>query len=282
MTQGAVFGHLNVGHTVIDDPAVAAQFLDYWDQLADQTHTTATLRTWTEQHDPVDLASPPPAGLTTIFSPRARSSTLLPWYASALAAATSSAHLTGAFGLHKVFRDELGVDRDIVRTVLLDRRPAADEPIPTTDPDVRISWGDELHHDLFDVWAQEHLTDFNKWVKFIHTKILLVDPLTDDPTIITGSANYSDSSTIDNEENSAIIRGRGGRAGPRSCGGWPTSTSPSTTGSSCTSCSATAPSAWPRTRAPAACVEDDSWSAPYYEAGGWRARQRQTFAGTLP
>jgi phosphatidylserine/phosphatidylglycerophosphate/cardiolipin synthase-like enzyme len=282
VTQGAVFGHLNVGH-VIGDPAVSAQFLDYWVQLADQTHTTAALRTWTEQHDPVDLASPPPAGLTTIFSPRARSSTLLPWYATALAAATSSAHLTGAFGLHQVFRDELGVDRDVVRTVLLDRRPAADEPIPNTDPDVRISWGDELHHDLFDVWAKEHLTDFNKWVKFIHTKILLVDPLTDEPTVITGSANYSDSSTVDNEENSLVIRadaadGTEAAFVRRVADIYVTeyhrlfmhfvfrdraermSSDPSA----------------------ARLVEDDSWSAPYYEAGGWRARQRQTFAGTLP
>ena len=39
LTQGAVFGHLNVGH-LIRDPAVAQRFLDYWAQLADQTVTT--------------------------------------------------------------------------------------------------------------------------------------------------------------------------------------------------------------------------------------------------
>ena len=279
VTQGAVFGHLNVGHS-IGDPAVAAQFLAYWDQLVDQTHTTATLRTWTEQHDPVDLTSPPPAGLTTIFSPRARSSTLLPWYAAALAAATSSAHVTGAFGLHKVFRDELGIDRDIVRTVLLDRQPAADEPIPTTDPDVRISWGDELHHDLFDVWAQEHLTDFNKWVKFIHTKILLVDPLTDAPTVITGSANYSDSSTIDNEESSIVIRaaaadGDGAAVVRRVADIYVTEYHRLFTHFVFRDRAerlATDPSA-------GRLVEDDSWSSPYYEAGSWRARQRRDVRG---
>jgi hypothetical protein len=28
-------------------------------------------------------------------------------------------------------------------------------------------------------------------------------------------------------------------------------------------------------------TEDDSWSAPHYEPGGWRDRQRRTFAGTI-
>ena len=50
--------------------------------------------------------------MTTVFSPRATTSGLLTWYAAALAATASSAHITGAFGLHRVFRDELGIDRD--------------------------------------------------------------------------------------------------------------------------------------------------------------------------
>ncbi len=177
-----------------------------------------------------------------MFSPRATKSTLLDSYAAALGEASSSAHLTGAFGLHQVFRDELGIDRDIVRTVLLDRAPDADAPIPPTDPDVRTSWGDYLHHAALDGWAEEHLTSFNKWVKFIHAKIILVDPLTDAPTTITGSANYSDSSTTDNEENTVIIRGDAADAAARA--GSPTSTSPSTTACSCTSCSATERTTW--------------------------------------
>ena len=62
--------------------------------------------------------------------------------------------------------------------MLLDREPAADVPIPMTDPDVRVSWGDYLDHAMFDLWAQEHLTNFNKWVKYVHTKIILLAPLT--------------------------------------------------------------------------------------------------------
>ncbi len=137
ITQGGVFGHLNVGH-LIHDPAVAAQFLDYWTALADQANTTGTMKTWTGTHNPVDVTCAPPSGTTTVLSPRATSS-LLDWYAGTFASAASSAHITGAFGLNRVFLEHLAIDRDIVRTVLLDKRPPANAPIPPEDPDVRMS-----------------------------------------------------------------------------------------------------------------------------------------------
>src|SRR5207244_2325734 len=108
--ERAIFGHLNVGH-LENDPDVAARFRDYWTELADDHHDTGDLRTWDEAHNEVDLTVPPPAGLTTVFSPRATTSTLLDWYATTFDGASSSAHITGAFGLHKVFRDLLGQAR---------------------------------------------------------------------------------------------------------------------------------------------------------------------------
>ena len=56
-------------------------------------------------------------------------------------------------------------------------------------------------------WATETLTGFNPRVPYLHTKIILVDPLSADPTVITGSANFSPASTSDNDENMLIIRG---------------------------------------------------------------------------
>lgn len=43
----------------------------------------------------------------------------------------------------------------------------------------------------------------------IHGKIILLDFDTDDPTVITGSANYSYSSSYHNDENALVIHGRG-------------------------------------------------------------------------
>ena len=95
ITQGAVFGHLNVGH-LIGDPAVAQRFLDYWAQLADQAappraadcgradnpvDSPAARRSG---HDPVAAGDDQPAaGLVrrTVFD-----------------GGDLSAHITGAFG----------------------------------------------------------------------------------------------------------------------------------------------------------------------------------------
>jgi phosphatidylserine/phosphatidylglycerophosphate/cardiolipin synthase-like enzyme len=286
LTQGAVFGHLNVGH-LVHDPVVAAQFVAYWAVLADQQNTTAAVRAWTQAHNPVDLTVPPPEGATTVLSPRERTSTLLDWYADAFAAATSSAHVTGAFGLNQVFRDRLAVPGDVVRTVLLDKRPPADAPIPQTDPDVRVSWGSYLLHPVFEQWAAEHLTGFNAWVKFIHTKIILVDPLTDDPTVITGSANYSVSSTVDNEENSVVIRGPGDPAVQRVADIYLTEYQRLFIHFVFRSWANTAGSNQPGSNQPGGAVgvsgarhlsENDSWSHAAYVPGSWQGRQRQTFS----
>ena len=44
-------------------------------------------------------------------------------------------------------------------------------------------------------------------VFFVHTKFMLIDPLTDDPKIFTGSANFSPNSLTSNDENMLLIRG---------------------------------------------------------------------------
>jgi phosphatidylserine/phosphatidylglycerophosphate/cardiolipin synthase-like enzyme len=49
--------------------------------------------------------------------------------------------------------------------------------------------------------------DANKHVRYIHTKYMLIDPLSDDPIVITGSANFLKASTTGNDENMLIIRG---------------------------------------------------------------------------
>ena len=50
LTQGAIYGHSNVGH-LIHDPAIAAAFLTYWEQLHAVT-TTPQLRNWVDKTTP--------------------------------------------------------------------------------------------------------------------------------------------------------------------------------------------------------------------------------------
>src|SRR5207247_10905072 len=45
------------------------------------------------------------------------------------------------------------------------------------------------------------------FVFFVHTKFLLIDPLSDDPLVCSGSANFSTGSLLQNDENMLLIRG---------------------------------------------------------------------------
>jgi phosphatidylserine/phosphatidylglycerophosphate/cardiolipin synthase-like enzyme len=66
--------------------------------------------------------------------------------------------------------------------------------------------------DPFHQWVREtstgaHGLDLNTHVMYIHSKFLLQDPLGRDPIIVTGSANFSKDSILENDENMVVIRG---------------------------------------------------------------------------
>jgi phosphatidylserine/phosphatidylglycerophosphate/cardiolipin synthase-like enzyme len=42
---------------------------------------------------------------------------------------------------------------------------------------------------------------------YVHNKLLLIDPLSPAPTVIVGSANFSDPSVASNDENTIVIKG---------------------------------------------------------------------------
>ena len=284
LTLGAVYGHSNVAH-VVRDRAAAVAFTAYWERLASPA-TTAALRVSDESANPVSTTVPPGAGISVITSPRA-SRAVLDWYADVFDSGVSSTHITGAFGLNTVFRDRLAVNRaPVTRTVLLDKTPArAQDRIPLADSHVRLSTGAHLREGALSQWAAERLTGFNGHVRYVHTKIILVDPLGDDPVVVTGSANYSDASTTSNEENTLVIRRGTTRATSRRAvervadiylteyhrifmhfpfRAWAQSREVNTG----------APQ-------PVSHLEEtDHWSQRYFVPGSWRESQRRLFAGT--
>ena len=61
-----------------------------------------------------------------------------------------------------------------------------------------------------DKWffKEEHFRPKNEgFVFFVHTKFLLIDPLSADPLVCSGSANFSSNSLLYNDENMMLIRG---------------------------------------------------------------------------
>ena len=54
---------------------------------------------------------------------------------------------------------------------------------------------------------KEWLTGLNTNVRHVHNKFMIVDPLSYDPIVVAGSANFRDASTRQNDENMIVVRG---------------------------------------------------------------------------
>jgi phosphatidylserine/phosphatidylglycerophosphate/cardiolipin synthase-like enzyme len=203
VTAGGIFGHSNVGH-VVRSKEVAKKFLAYWKKLSEDGEASE-LRPWCEENSPIPADALPPAGCTPIFSPRA-SLDVLAWYARAMDQAKQGVFFTAAFGINKQLDQVLLDPKGYLRYCLLER-PDAEMELMERDPDNRFAVGSLIGDNELERWLTEELTGLNTHVRYIHTKYMLIDPLTDDPIVITGSANFSDASTTKNDENMLIIRG---------------------------------------------------------------------------
>jgi phosphatidylserine/phosphatidylglycerophosphate/cardiolipin synthase-like enzyme len=221
LTDGGIFGHSNVGH-LVRDPEVAAHYLDYWKELSEDPDGDP-LKDWTtadsgetaaerpEGRLEADEPRPPDNSLGTVFSPRHGVKTLQ-WYAKLMDGARSSVFLTAAFGVGQELAEVFGEDKPYLRYLLLDNRNGRIDTVARgieSDPDNRVAAGAYIGEEgtAWRQWVVEKLTGLNHYVQFIHTKYMLIDPLGEDPIVITGSANFSDASTSANDENMLVIRG---------------------------------------------------------------------------
>ena len=205
LSEGGIFGHSNVAH-VVRDSAVAGRYLDFWHELQGDPELAA-IQAWTDANSPFvqnDVAS---AGIHTLFSPRSNLDPL-DWYANEFAGGpNASASITLPFGMTNVFEDRLtAYAGPALHFVMLDQRDSH-QAVWSASKQVFVAVGSEGGPDVLSRWAKEALTGFNVHVPYLHTKILLVDPLSQSPTVISGSANFSPNSTDLNDENMLVIPG---------------------------------------------------------------------------
>ncbi|AUP79772.1 phospholipase D-like domain-containing protein [Flavivirga eckloniae] len=206
-TRGGIFGQSNVGH-IVRDEAIAEAYLEYWTRLS-KDPDLKEIRPLNESHTPTPNGSLP-KGITPIFSPRPDLS-VLDWYGKQIEDAKESIGFTAAFGVNQDFADIMSKEDESLRYILLEHEGKTFNDFKDT-PNNRIALGailndQEIKEEGLKNWEAEHLTGLNDHVKYLHTKYLFVDPLTDDPILITGSANFSKASTQSNDENMIIVRG---------------------------------------------------------------------------
>ena len=206
-TKGGIFGQSNVGH-IVRDSKVASDYFKYWTRLS-QNPEMKEIRPENDKHTPTPTGKAN-KGITPIFSPREDLS-VLEWYSRQIKEATKSIGFTAAFGVNQDFADVMSKEDKSLRYILLEHEGKTFDTFKDVKNN-RIALGailneHEIEEESLKGWEEEHLTNLNVHVKYLHTKYLFIDPLTDDPTLITGSANFSEASTKNNDENMIIIRG---------------------------------------------------------------------------
>ncbi len=206
-TKGGIFGQSNVGH-IVRDTTIASDYMSYWTRLS-KNPEMKEIRPENDKYTPTPKGKVA-KGITPIFSPREDLS-VLEWYGQQIENAKKSIGFTAAFGVNKDFAQILSVEDKSLRYILLEHEGNTYDQFKDTKNN-RIALGAilnerEIEEEGLQNWEAEHLTGLNDHVKYLHTKYLFLDPLTDDPTLITGSANFSESSTKNNDENMIIIRG---------------------------------------------------------------------------
>ena len=205
ISDGGIFGHSNVGH-IVWDKAVAESYLGYWGRLAENL-TPTKLRKPNRLATPLPAGKPAPNSITPLFSARDEkdSTETIQWYADRMAEATEIVCFTVAFNLDTAFQQVVQQENDVLRYIVKDD-DLGDGEIIGQDHDVLFAAGGYLGFGALANFLKERDNPLNS-NDYIHDKFMLVDPLGDDPLVVTGSANFSQPSQRINDENMLVIRG---------------------------------------------------------------------------
>jgi phosphatidylserine/phosphatidylglycerophosphate/cardiolipin synthase-like enzyme len=222
-TENGIYGHANCGH-IVEDSTIATQYLAYWHEIHDCT-TTKNEINWINSNNP----NPPvqePGNLSAVFSPRTGLK-VLDWYARIAnnlygnQAPTDTGFerrplfMTFAFGMHEYFQKVYEQTDGILRIAVMEKegngkgleKGKIDIARIRKLKNVLVSVGTVLDSSPFDHWLREmRKIEPHANILFIHTKIMLCDPLGPHPVVVTGSANFSGASTTENNENMLVIR----------------------------------------------------------------------------
>ncbi|MGE8342708.1 MAG: phospholipase D-like domain-containing protein [Flavobacterium sp.] len=210
ITPKGIFGQCNVGH-VIRNEDIAKQYFKYWTELAqDPLNDVLDKKTIAIQPD-LTYDKIPKKSTKVFFSPREKK-TILQTYADYMAGSKQLVCGMFPFSFSLKMKGVIVEKTDNLKYIIIDKKDK-NTSLVTTDYDNVIVYGTYLKDGLYD-WLEETHAGFllnskptNIGTNFIHNKVLLIDPLSEDPIVVTGSANFSDNSIANNDENTLIIRG---------------------------------------------------------------------------
>jgi len=203
ISEKGIFGQCNTGH-IVADKTIAGKYLQYWNALV-QNPDKDTLSAVVEDLQPDLTNTQIQENISVFFSPR-KSVNMLQQYANLVNGAAEMVCCIYPFNIDQRFQAVFKEDKPYIRYILLDTRKDYNT-FQTNDRDVEVTAGAYISSPV-DQWVAE--TSPGKiiyhGIDYVHNKIILIDPLSASPIVITGSANYSVNSTTQNDENTLIIK----------------------------------------------------------------------------
>lgn len=204
LTDSAVYGQSNVGHA-LNDAGLAKQFFD-WHQAIwrDPDLSAAKSRQIVEQL--TALPKLPLKKTHLVLSPRSKIEAI-----DRLAALVKGAKqlicFTAPFALHDALEAAL-VAAKVPVLGLLNTKVVVQQAVHDA-PNVRLAWAGALDEkSVLEAWQGQLLAEsMHHRGVYIHSKFMLIDPLSDAPLVVTGSANFSTNSSTNNDENQLFVVG---------------------------------------------------------------------------
>jgi len=198
-TANGVYRQANVVH-VLDDESVAASYLQMFEQIWVQPDDVGVTRDWVTEHNPMNAQQPLFAG----FSPRTGGADLKA-FVEIISAAKKDVLFVTAFSLpDAILNALLGQPHDDILRYGLQNTASRISGFHA-DRSAEFAATALLNTGL-EGWLRENMKG-QKGNLLVHTKAVVTDFTTDNPTIISGSHNLSASASNGNDENYLIIRG---------------------------------------------------------------------------
>ena len=227
-TDSGFFGQTNVGH-LVKDGATAKTYLDYWTELSgDPVHKQALANAVALTPNPPNVIKA--ASTAEFFSPRIADN-MLDWYGQRITDTASLAMMTIPFNVAPTILTALAKKGDAMRFVILEDIPSPQVKAAEKANQGKLAFSNGALMGMSFVKRKSPTggatvtpipnSDLDKWfleeelarpansghVFFVHSKVLLIDPLSDDPLVCSGSANFSKNSLVANDENMLLVRG---------------------------------------------------------------------------
>lgn len=204
ITEKGIFGQCNTGH-IIKNEAIAQKYFEYWKCLHSDPEQ-AIIKNKTSEIQRDLKAEEIPNGTSVFFSPR-KTKDILKTYSDFLNNSNSLICGMFPFSFNKLIKEAVVRQTDQLKYILIDKQDKNTTLLNTDFYNV-IVYGGYFKEPLFD-WIKETSAGslFKSGTNFIHNKIVLIDPMSENPIVIIGSANFSDNSISNNDENTLIIKG---------------------------------------------------------------------------